>query len=120
MHGSWPGVTESCPSGDSSLVVWEKVAIPNVSSAEYNEDMGYNEAEYNEDMEHNEEMIKELMNTPNFQEDCLKFLNEKVLHDVQMNAGNKFSETFSTSTYKKYRDFFQLFERSPLESLLKP
>ena len=78
------------------------------------------EAEYNEDMEHNEEMIRELMNTPNFQEDCLKFLNEKVLHDVQMNAGNKFSETFSTNTYKKYRDFFQLFERSPLESLLKP
>merc|ERR1712156_1077180 len=63
---------------------WEKVAVPNVSSAKYNEDMGYNEAEYNKDIEHNEEMIKELMNTPNFQEDCLKFLDEKLLHDERL------------------------------------
>merc|ERR1712156_1225620 len=63
---------------------WEKVAVPNVSSAEYNEDMGYSEAEYNKDMEHNEEMVEELMNTPNFQEDCLKFLDEKVLHDERL------------------------------------
>merc|ERR1712156_1279155 len=63
---------------------WEKVAVPNVSSAEYNEDMKYDEAEYNEDMKYNEDMIKELMNTPNFKEDCLKFLNEKVLHDERL------------------------------------
>merc|ERR1711923_277640 len=45
---------------------------------------GYNEAEYNEDMEHNEKIIKELMNTPNFQEDCLKFFSEKLLHDERL------------------------------------
>merc|ERR1712170_185171 len=84
-----PGIDENI---EKSPQEWEKVAkegeVPNVSSAEYNEDMGYNEAEYNEDMEHNEKIIKELMNTPNFQEDCLKFLgkflNEKVLHDERL------------------------------------
>merc|ERR1712156_748160 len=76
-----PGIDENIENNPQK---WEKVAVPNVSSAKYNEDMGYNEAEYNKDIEHNEEMIKELMNTPNFQEDCLKFLNEKLLHDERL------------------------------------
>jgi len=76
-----PGIDENIENNPQE---WEKVGVPNVSSAEYNEDMGYNEAEYNKDMEHNEEMVEELMNTPNFQEDCLKFLDEKVLHDERL------------------------------------
>merc|ERR1712156_1339375 len=76
-----PGIDENI---EKKTWEWEKVSAPNVSSAVYNEDMGYNEAEYNKDMEHNEEMIKELMNTPNFQEDCLKFFSEKVLHDERL------------------------------------
>merc|ERR1712156_643353 len=76
-----PGIDENI---ENSPQEWEKVGVPNVSSAEYNEDMGYNEAEYNRDMEHNEEMVEELMNTPNFQEDCLKFFSEKVLHDERL------------------------------------
>merc|ERR1712156_370424 len=76
-----PGIDENIENNPQK---WEKVAVPNVSSAKYNEDMGYNEAEYNKDMEHNEEMVEELMNTPNFQEDCLEFLDEKVLHDERL------------------------------------
>merc|ERR1712223_1766146 len=80
-----PGIDKNIENNSQE---WEKVAkegeVPNVSSAEYNEDMGYNEAEYNGDMKHNEEMVEELMNTPNFQEDCLKFLNEQLLHDERL------------------------------------
>merc|ERR1712156_925549 len=76
-----PGIDENTENNPQE---WEKVAVPNVSSAEYNEDMGYDEAEYNRDMEHNEEMVEELMNSPNFKEDCLKFFSEKVLHDERL------------------------------------
>lgn len=57
------------PDHSNILKEWESVAkeAPPMSSTEYNE-----------------KMIEDLMNSPNFQEDCLKFLDEKVLYDENL------------------------------------
>jgi len=95
--GNFPDNAGSCPDNTGNGTEIEAVSSQNLNSEKpdhsnldkewetvSNDVPEMSSSDYNEEMEYNEEVIEELMKSSNFQEDCLKFLNEKVLYDVNL------------------------------------